>query len=114
MRNYHSRTFGFASRNFYVSFLAAQEIDRNPAKYFGDLQKEAEAQFQEVQLPAYVTAAALEHALKIDGGKLRALNPALLERCGRAGSASRATTSAAAGGRSALEQRAAGAAPGSA
>jgi membrane-bound lytic murein transglycosylase D len=79
VRNYHSRTFGFASRNFYVSFLAAQEIDRDPAKYFGDLQKEAEAHFQEVQLPAYVTATALEHALKIDHSKLRALNPALLE-----------------------------------
>jgi membrane-bound lytic murein transglycosylase D len=79
VRNYHSRTFGFASRNFYVSFLAAQEIDRDPSKYFGDLQKQAEAHFQEVQLPAYVTVAALEHALKIDAGKLRALNPALLE-----------------------------------
>ena len=29
VRNYHSRTFGFASRNFYVSFLAALDVDRN-------------------------------------------------------------------------------------
>ena len=35
VRTYTSRTFGFASRNFYVSFLAALEIDRNPEKYFG-------------------------------------------------------------------------------
>ena len=40
VRNYTSRTFGFASRNFYVSFLAALEIDRNPEKYFGSLQKD--------------------------------------------------------------------------
>ena len=79
VRNYHSRTFGFASRNFYVSFLAALEVDRDPGKYFGSLQKEPEARFQEVQLPAYVTVTALEHTLKIDGVKLRALNPALLE-----------------------------------
>jgi membrane-bound lytic murein transglycosylase D len=79
VRNYHSRTFGFASRNFYVSFLAALEIDRDPGKYFGSLQKEPEARFQEVQLPAYVTVTALEHTLKIDGARLRALNPALLE-----------------------------------
>src|SRR5215470_4537886 len=35
VRKYNGRTFGFASRNFYVSFLAALEIDRNPEKYFG-------------------------------------------------------------------------------
>jgi len=51
---------GFASRNFYVSFLAALDIDRNPEKYFGALQKQSEARFQEVQLPAYVPMATLE------------------------------------------------------
>src|SRR6516162_6584677 len=78
VRSYSSRTFGFASRNFYVSFLAALEIDRNPERYFGALQKESEAHFHEVELPAYVSASSLEHALKIDGAKLRGLNPALL------------------------------------
>jgi len=78
VRSYSSRTFGFASRNFYVSFLAALEIDRNPEKYFGALQKESEAHFHEVELPAYVSATSLEHALKIDAAKLRALNPSLL------------------------------------
>ncbi len=78
VRSYTGRTFGFASRNFYVSFLAALDIDKNPEKYFGPLQKQSETRFQEIQVPAYVTVAALEHSLKIDGGKLRALNPALL------------------------------------
>jgi membrane-bound lytic murein transglycosylase D len=78
VRSYSSRTFGFASRNFYVSFLAALDIDRNPQKYFGPLQKESELRFQELQLPAYVPVGALERALKIDPAKLRALNPALL------------------------------------
>jgi membrane-bound lytic murein transglycosylase D len=78
VRSYNSRTFGFASRNFYVSFLAALEIDRNPEKYFGPLQKENEAHFQEIELPAYVSAAALQRTFKMDPAKLRALNPALL------------------------------------
>ncbi len=78
VRSYNGRTFGFASRNFYVSFLAALDIDRNPEKYFGALQKESEARFREVALPAYVSVSALEHALKIDSGELHALNPALL------------------------------------
>ncbi len=77
VRSYTSRTFGFASRNFYVSFLAALEIDRNPEKYFGSLQRESEVKFQEVQMPGYVSAATLEHALRMDPEKLRALNPAL-------------------------------------
>jgi len=78
VRSYNSRTFGFASRNFYVSFLAALDIDRNPEKYFGALQKESEAHFQEIEVPAYVSASSLQHALKMEPTELRALNPALL------------------------------------
>jgi membrane-bound lytic murein transglycosylase D len=78
VRSYNSRTFGFASRNFYVSFLAALDIDRNPEKYFGPLQKQTEAHFQEVEVPAYVAASSLEHVLKIEPTELRELNPALL------------------------------------
>jgi membrane-bound lytic murein transglycosylase D len=78
VRNYNGKTFGFASRNFYVSFLAALEVDRNPEKYFGPIEKLSEARFQEVTVPGYVSINSLERALKIDGTKLRALNPALL------------------------------------
>lgn len=78
VRSYTSRTFGFASRNFYVSFLAALEIDHDPEKYFGALQREGEARFREVQLPAYVSMSALAKTLRIQTERLRALNPALL------------------------------------
>ena len=78
VRGYTGRTFGFASRNFYVSFLAALEIDHNPEKYFGALPKESEARFREVPMPAYVSVSALAHALKVDSAQLHALNPALL------------------------------------
>src|SRR5215470_15129102 len=78
LRGYSSRSFGFASRNFYVSFLAALEIDRHPEKYLGSLQKDPEARFHEVQMPAYVSVTSLARAMKIDTERLRALNPALL------------------------------------
>ena len=78
VRNYKGRTFGFASRNFYVSFLAALEIDRNPEKYFGPIERIGEARFQEVTVPGFVQIGPLAKALKIDSSKLRALNPALL------------------------------------
>src|SRR5882757_8171474 len=78
VRSYKGRTFGFASRNFYVSFLAALEIDRNPEKYFGGVERATEARFQEVTVPGFVQMAALERALRIDRQRLRELNPALL------------------------------------
>src|SRR5579872_1000441 len=83
VRNYRSPTFGFASRNFYVSFLAALEIDHNPEKYFGQIEHSAEAKFQELQLPVRTSINALQRALGIDVDKLRALNPALLPACWR-------------------------------
>ena len=77
VRNYQSRTFGFASRNFYVSFLAALKIERDPQKYFGAIVPLKEARFREVKMPAYVAVGSLERALAIDPETLRDLNPAL-------------------------------------
>jgi membrane-bound lytic murein transglycosylase D len=78
LRNHKSPTFGFASRNFYVSFLAALEIDSHPDKYFGDLRRAQEVKFQEVELPSQIHTAALTRALKIERGQLQQLNPGLL------------------------------------
>jgi membrane-bound lytic murein transglycosylase D len=75
-RTYSSRTFGFASRNFFPSFLAALTIDENPEKYFGPLQRRPEQKFRELTMPAYVRLATLERALAVDREQLRVLNPA--------------------------------------
>jgi membrane-bound lytic murein transglycosylase D len=77
VRGYRSPSFGFASRNFYVSFLAALTIDRNPDKYFGNLKRNPQMAFTEVEMPAYVPLDALQRALQVDRSKLVALNPAL-------------------------------------
>jgi membrane-bound lytic murein transglycosylase D len=37
IKNYKSRTFGFASRNFYAEFLAALHVSSNAKKYFPDV-----------------------------------------------------------------------------
>jgi len=34
VKHYRGRAFGFASRNFYASFVAAREVARNPERYF--------------------------------------------------------------------------------
>jgi membrane-bound lytic murein transglycosylase D len=77
VRHYHTRMFGFASRNFYVSFLAALKIDRDPQKYFGKIVPMKEERYREVRVPQYVGIGPLEHALGIDPATLRELNPAL-------------------------------------
>ncbi len=78
VREYHSPSFGFASRNFYVSFLAALAIDRDPQKYFGAVERLPENRFHEVALPAAAPVATLERLLGVELTTLRALNPALL------------------------------------
>ena len=77
VKRYQGATFGFASRNFYVAFLAALEVDRNAEKYFGPLTHLPETQSTVVTLPDYVAIDALARAFKADLGALRVLNPAL-------------------------------------
>jgi membrane-bound lytic murein transglycosylase D len=78
VREHHSPTFGFASRNFYVSFLAALEIDRDPARYFGPIERRGTVRYPEVEVPADVPVAVLLRATQVERASLQALNPALL------------------------------------
>jgi membrane-bound lytic murein transglycosylase D len=77
VKRYQGRTFGFASRNFYVAFLAALEVDRNAEKYFGPIPHLPETDSTTVELPDYIPVDALAKAFKADMGALRVLNPAL-------------------------------------
>lgn len=76
-RRYKSKTFGFASRNFYPSFLAALTIDQNPERYFGKLERAPELAYQELEMPAYASIDAIERGLALDRRTLKDLNPAL-------------------------------------
>lgn len=79
VRNYSSKSFGFASRNFFVSFLAALTIDRNPEKYFAGIVRQPAVSFTELEMPAFVPLSSLVKTLKVDKGELLTLNPALLK-----------------------------------
>ena len=78
VRRYDSRTFGFASRNFYLAFLAALEIDAHPEKFFGPINREPPDNSQAVLLPDYMPMPSLASALGVSVEQLRRLNPALL------------------------------------
>lgn len=77
LREYRGRAFGFASRNFYVAFLAALEADREAAERYAPVQAEAPEGTTVVEVPAYVPAAAVSTALNIPEEDLRSWNPAL-------------------------------------
>ncbi len=47
---YSSRTFGFASENFYACFLAALEVEKNARKYFGDVRWSTEFAGEEIEI----------------------------------------------------------------
>jgi membrane-bound lytic murein transglycosylase D len=77
-RKYQSRSFGFASRNFYVAFLAALEIDSDPEKYFGKIERHPVDNSRVVELPNFVPASQIARALSVESEVLRRLNPSLL------------------------------------
>ncbi len=78
VRNYKGKAFGFASRNFYASFLAVLEIDRNPGRYFGRVQLDGPTMYDVVIVQEYVSAQALAREAGISIDELKLHNPALL------------------------------------
>lgn len=78
IRRYDGPAFGFASRNFYVSFLAALEIEQDPEKYFGPVKRQAPRDELVVEVPDYMRIDTLEKAFGVSRATLQAYNPALL------------------------------------
>jgi len=79
LRNYDGRTFGFASRNFYVAFLAARYVDQNAEQYFPDTAMERPTDYASVKLPSYIPAKELSAALGVSNTQLAAHNLSLQE-----------------------------------
>ena len=77
VKRFQGATFGFASRNFYVAFLAALEVDRNAEAFFGPIVHLPDTENSTIELPDYIPIDALAKSFKVDLGALRVLNPAL-------------------------------------
>ena len=54
VEKYKSRTFGFASRNFYAEFLAALHVVKNQNKYFPNLNIKSPLRRASIKLPDYI------------------------------------------------------------
>lgn len=76
-KSYRSRTFKFASRNFYSEFLAARQVAADYQTYFGHLVLDRPRPTRTVPLQAYVAVDDLSRHFQIPPETLKALNPAL-------------------------------------
>jgi membrane-bound lytic murein transglycosylase D len=76
-KEYRSRIFKFASRNFYAEFLAASEVAQNYRQYFGELALDTPLESQEVVMAGYGSLPQIARQLKLAPDVLRELNPAL-------------------------------------
>jgi membrane-bound lytic murein transglycosylase D len=76
-QKYKSRTFGFASRNFYAEFLAALEVSQNSSKYFGHIKKKSPLDYTTFSLPNFVPSKSLAKALSVNESDLKQHNPSL-------------------------------------
>ncbi len=77
VRHYRSRSFGFASRNFYSEFLAAVEVATNHEVYFRDVKFASPQQYIEFQLPHYIDIRSLLEKIELELEEFASHNPAL-------------------------------------
>ena len=77
-REYDGRAFGFASRNFYLAFLAALEVHERADELFGAMEMESPLDYQTAPAPAYLPAAQLAEVLGVELAVLREYNRGLL------------------------------------
>ena len=77
---YKSRSFGFASRNFYAEFIAATQVAQNYKELFGELTFDPPIEIQRFVIPDYVYLSTLANCFGIDKNVLIEYNPGFRSR----------------------------------
>lgn len=77
IEKYESRSYKFASRNFYAEFLAALEARKNHKIYFGELEFDNPEKFVTFTVPNYVKLSVLTERLGTTAEEIERLNPCL-------------------------------------
>jgi len=74
---YKGKRFGFASSNFYASFLAAVIVDRDRIKYFGHFTPDPPFQYESIEIPGFILLSDLCKEAQIVQELIIDYNPAL-------------------------------------
>lgn len=77
IKHYQSRSFGFASKNFYAEFLAALEVAKNYRDYFGPINIADPLEFDTIHLDKAYNSSYITSIPDITTGVLIAYNPHL-------------------------------------
>jgi len=77
VKSYRSRSFKFASRNFYSEFLAARIVAKNSEKYFGNIVLKKPVTFQVLKTKGYLSVKELSDELNISIRDIQILNRCL-------------------------------------
>jgi len=77
-RQYKGRAFGFASRNFYVAFLAALEVDQNSEQYFPNIYPAKPFDYELITLDSYIQIKDIAEAMNVPIKVLKRHNRSLL------------------------------------
>jgi len=84
VREYQSRSFGFASKNFYTEFLAARDVANNPRDFFvGGVRLDPPLDNQKVVLDRKISAGQLAKLHELSLKQMAELNPAWSRRAAR-------------------------------
>jgi len=84
VREYQSRSFGFASKNFYTEFLAARDVANNPHDFFvGGVQLDPPLDTQKLVLDRKMSAGQLAKLHEVSLKQMAELNPAWSRRAAR-------------------------------
>jgi len=75
IREYNSRIFGFASRNFYTEFIAAKHVYENHQKYFGNITLDEPLAYSTVVISDFVNMDVLIKYFKTDAKTIEEYNP---------------------------------------
>lgn len=83
LQKYRSRSFQYASRNFYLEFLAMKHIMTNLNKYFPEIQMLPPFEYKTLTIQHRTTINNLLHTLKIDPIVFKIYNPSFKEEAYR-------------------------------
>lgn len=77
IEGYQGRRFGFASKNFYATFMATVLISKNPEQYFKSFKKPKPLSYSKIILPKPITVKELSSALKVPKKTIKDYNPSI-------------------------------------
>ena len=77
IQGYTGRRFGFASKNFYATFMATVQISKDPSRYFKTFTPPQRIKFSTIALKKNFTIEDISKALKLNQSILKKYNPSI-------------------------------------